>query len=69
MKYGICKHCNRVIELECSNVGIRWVWHGYCCGWNQTLLPMSFDEAIDYSAQHRLSGTTNDSPKSPEGDF
>jgi len=43
--YGICEHCGSLIELERSNVGVGWVWHGYCCGWNQTPLPMSFDEA------------------------
>lgn len=42
---GICEHCGKLIDLEKSNVEVGWVWHGYCCGWNQTPAPMTDEES------------------------
>ena len=68
--YGICERCGKLIELERSNVGVGWVWHGYCCGWNQTPPPMPFEEAKNYSVQQSLSGSEqSSSPKSDKSDF
>lgn len=43
-KYGYCEHCNQPIQLDLSDVGVGKVWHGYCCGWNQTPIPLSLSE-------------------------